>query len=147
VTIIEHGKDKHGRTIADIVLPDGNNVSQQLVKEGLAWWFFKYSKDETLKTSEMEAREGKRGLWDDPIPTPPWVFRKIQKKQVPDISDFEYPGRTLLAILANKKSLAYRHPGCKEYIGMLKQKSLITFDKVEEAEEAGYHRAPIVREP
>ena len=61
VTILEHGKDKHGRTIGDVVLPDGRNLSEQLIKEGLAWWFFKHSKDETLKTLEIEAREAKKG--------------------------------------------------------------------------------------
>lgn len=31
--------DKFGRTIGDVVLPDGTDVNQELVKVGLAWWF------------------------------------------------------------------------------------------------------------
>src|SRR5215218_7583804 len=30
-------RDRHGRSIAEIVLPDGRNVGRELVKEGLAW--------------------------------------------------------------------------------------------------------------
>src|SRR5262245_50484730 len=41
VTIKEHGKDKYGRTIVDVLLPDGSNLNRQLVKEGLAWWYWK----------------------------------------------------------------------------------------------------------
>ena len=74
--------------------------------------FFKYSKDETLKELEMEAREEKRGLWRDPMPIPHWVFRKIQRKQVPEISDFQYPGTVSSGVLANKKSHVYRYPEC-----------------------------------
>ncbi len=37
VTIQIHGHDKHGRTIADVLLPDGTNVNHTLVKEGWCW--------------------------------------------------------------------------------------------------------------
>jgi micrococcal nuclease len=88
VTVEAKEVDRDGRTIADVILADGTNLNRELVKEGLAWWFFKYSKEEMLRALEMEARDGKRGLWENPLPMPPWVFRKIQRKQVPDISDF-----------------------------------------------------------
>ena len=42
-------KDRHGRTVGDVVLPDGTNVSRELVKAGLAWWYRQYSKDESLE--------------------------------------------------------------------------------------------------
>jgi len=34
VTLQTYGKDKHGRTLADVLLPDGTNVNHELVKEG-----------------------------------------------------------------------------------------------------------------
>jgi endonuclease YncB( thermonuclease family) len=61
VTVEVKGVDRDGRTIADVILADGTNLNRELVKEGLAWWFFKYSKDEMLRALEMEARDGKRG--------------------------------------------------------------------------------------
>jgi endonuclease YncB( thermonuclease family) len=33
VTLQTHGKDKYGRTLADVLLPDGTNVNHELVKE------------------------------------------------------------------------------------------------------------------
>lgn len=34
VTLQTYGKDKYGRTIADVLLPDGTNVNHELVKDG-----------------------------------------------------------------------------------------------------------------
>jgi endonuclease YncB( thermonuclease family) len=34
VTIQTHGKDKYGRTLGEVILPDGTNVNHTLVKEG-----------------------------------------------------------------------------------------------------------------
>lgn len=43
VTLQIFGKDKHGRTIADVLLPDGTNVNHTLVKDGWCWWYRKYA--------------------------------------------------------------------------------------------------------
>jgi endonuclease YncB( thermonuclease family) len=43
VTLQTHGKDKYGRTIADVLLPDGTNVNHTLVKDGWCWWYRKYA--------------------------------------------------------------------------------------------------------
>lgn len=56
-------KDKYGRTIADVLLPDGTNVNHQLVKDGWCWWYRKYAPGNTvLQKLEKEAREAKKGL-------------------------------------------------------------------------------------
>ena len=39
VTLQTHGHDKYGRTLADVLLPDGTNVNHALVKEGWCWWY------------------------------------------------------------------------------------------------------------
>jgi endonuclease YncB( thermonuclease family) len=41
VTLQTYGKDKYGRTIADVLLPDGTNVNHTLVKDGWCWWYRK----------------------------------------------------------------------------------------------------------
>lgn len=38
VIIQTHGQDKHGRTIADVLLPGGVHVNHELVKDGWCWW-------------------------------------------------------------------------------------------------------------
>jgi hypothetical protein len=147
VTIIEHGKDRHGRTIGDVVLQDGSNLNQQLVKEGLAWWFWKHSQDKSLRDLEDEARDEKRGLWRERNPIPPWVFRKIQNKHVPDVDDFEPPRKVTSLqlqgaqgqspIIGHRESRIYHRIGCPGY-GKVSQKNAVQFATVEEAEEAGY---------
>ncbi len=34
VVLQTHGKDKYGRTLAEVLLPDGANINHQLVKDG-----------------------------------------------------------------------------------------------------------------
>jgi len=76
VTIQAYGQDKYGRTIGDVILKDGRNLNQELVKAGYAWWYRKYAPGNTaLKTLEAEAREAKEGLWNDPHPIALWGFR------------------------------------------------------------------------
>ena len=63
VTLQTFGKDKYGRTIADVLLLDGTNVNHTLVKEGWCWWYRKYaSGDIEIQKLEKEAREAKMGL-------------------------------------------------------------------------------------
>jgi endonuclease YncB( thermonuclease family) len=81
VTAVLQPKDRYGRPIADIILPDGKNLSQELVKAGLAWWYRQYApNDKTLENLEAEARAAKRGLWSEPNPAAPWDYRKSRKK-------------------------------------------------------------------
>jgi micrococcal nuclease len=80
VTFQIHGKDKYGRTIGDVILPDGTNVNHSLVKEGWCWWYRKYAPGDTvLERLERDAREGQKGLWADSQPVPPWEWRKDRK--------------------------------------------------------------------
>lgn len=76
VTVKESGRDRYGRTLAEVILPDGRSLNKALLKAGLAWWFRKYSKDISLGDLEDEARLAKRGLWADKEPVPPWEWRR-----------------------------------------------------------------------
>jgi micrococcal nuclease len=38
VKIVPRDRDRYGRIVADVVLPDGRVLSDELVKAGLAWW-------------------------------------------------------------------------------------------------------------
>jgi micrococcal nuclease len=75
VTVKPVGRDKHGRTVAVVTLPDGRYLHFELIKAGLAWWFSRTSIDERLSDLQEEARLAKRGLWVDPNPIPPWEWR------------------------------------------------------------------------
>ena len=77
VTVQTHGHDTYKRTLGDVLLPNGMSLNQELVKHGWCWWYRKYAPgDTTLERLESEAREGRKGLWVDPQPVPPWEWRK-----------------------------------------------------------------------
>lgn len=75
------GEDRYKRKVGVVHL--GNvNVNERLVRDGWAWHFVKYAKDnKTLAAAEQEARKAKRGLWaDSKPPVPPWEWRKLSAK-------------------------------------------------------------------
>lgn len=77
VTLQTHGLDEYGSTIGDVILPDGMNLNQELVRRGLCWWYRPNAPgDMVLEGLEKKAREIKKGLWADPQPVPPWEWRK-----------------------------------------------------------------------
>lgn len=79
VTVKVTDTDRRGRTRGDVSLQNGKNLNRELVKAGLAWWYFTYSTDAMLEKLEEEARNSKRGLWEDKSPLPPWEFVKRRK--------------------------------------------------------------------
>ena len=55
-----------------MILPDGMNLNQELVKQGWCWWYRKHAPGNTvLEELERDAREGLKGLWADPQSVPP----------------------------------------------------------------------------
>jgi len=76
VVVVPIEKDRYKRIVGDVFLPNGVNVSYELVRAGLGWWYRKYSEDVVLAVLELEARLERRGLWVDPAPVPPWEWRK-----------------------------------------------------------------------
>jgi endonuclease YncB( thermonuclease family) len=76
VTIRTAGRDRYGRILAEVMLPDGRSLNRELVRAGLAWRYRGYSSDESLGALEAEARAARRGLWSDAHPVPPWEFRR-----------------------------------------------------------------------
>lgn len=73
-------KDRNKRLLAEIILSNGKNLNKELVKNGFAWHYKKYSKDNSYDDLEKQARKQKLGLWNDKIPTAPWEWRKSRKK-------------------------------------------------------------------
>ncbi len=74
-------KDRYRRSIANVFYNDSLNLSSQLLKNGLAWHYLKYSKDTELQKMEDKARKNKIGLWQDPQAIPPWEWRDYKKKK------------------------------------------------------------------
>src|SRR5262249_7769534 len=80
-----------GRTIADVLLPDGTNVNQALAKNGWCWWYQKYAPENVILAElQRRARRSGLGLWADPHPVPPWCYRKKQSRDECEAGTSEY---------------------------------------------------------
>ena len=71
-------KDRYQRIIAEVFVGE-TNINKEIVRAGYAWHFKKYSLDKEYDKIEAEARENKRGLWQDKNPVAPWTWRDIKK--------------------------------------------------------------------
>lgn len=67
-------KDRHGRLIANVILPDGQSLNEELVSQGAA--FFYPHRDlgpefqQKLKELQEEAIRERRGMWDKLLSLP-----------------------------------------------------------------------------
>ena len=82
--------DKYGRILGNVwvqprdCLPCGKTlyVNHAQILAGMAWWYRYYADDQSegdrgrFESAEREAIARKWGLWADPDPVPPWVWRR-----------------------------------------------------------------------
>ncbi len=80
VTVQVVDRDRYGRTVGEVLLPDGRSLNHELVRAGLAWMYRRYTNDQSLSDLEEEARVARRGLWADPHAVPPWEWRIMRKR-------------------------------------------------------------------
>ena len=73
VEVEENGKDRYKRTIGTVYL-GGTDINAQMVENGYAWAYRKFSKKYTPQ--ESKAKKQGLGLWRDKEPIPPWEWRK-----------------------------------------------------------------------
>ena len=96
VTVRHRDTDRYGRTVGEVILPDGSSLNAALVRDGLAWWYRQYAPgDLELAALEEDARSSRRGLWADAEPVAPWDWRRAasprrgaQAADDKDCSDF-----------------------------------------------------------
>ena len=81
VQINEVAVDRYGRTVGELYADDVC-VGCELVREGHAWVYRRFTDDPVLLELEDEARAAKRGLWGLPESqrTPPWEWRETQRR-------------------------------------------------------------------
>lgn len=73
ITGIKKGRDKYGRTIADLYLK-GLWVNKLIVDSGYAYVYLRYD-NENLYPDELQAKNERLGLWAYPNESP-YIFRK-----------------------------------------------------------------------
>lgn len=70
--------DRYGRTIAKVYY-ENKYLSEEIIKAGFGWWYFKFSDDSKLGELQEKAKIKKLGLWSDTKAVSPWEWRKQQK--------------------------------------------------------------------
>lgn len=80
VLVFARGKDRYKRTIAEVYLSGGENLSDLLIARGYAWWYRSFSKEIHRQILEEKAKAEKLGLWKEENAFAPWDFRKSQKQ-------------------------------------------------------------------
>jgi micrococcal nuclease len=98
----EHGQDRYGRTLGTVFIIGSNgtrtNANLAMVKQGLAWQYTRYDHSKELADAEKEARDQRRGLWNDKGPVAPWDWRRQKRRREPR-------GATSLACRADQSDL------------------------------------------
>jgi hypothetical protein len=69
-------KDRYGRSVGHIRC-DGHDVNREMVREGHAWVYRRWMRDQTLLDDEVHAQAARAGLWGLPEKerTAPWDWR------------------------------------------------------------------------
>jgi len=110
------GKDRYERTLG-VIFVGGVNANLQLVRQGLAWHFKKYSDDRELAQAEVEARAARSGLWSGFEPMPPWEYRAL--KQTPQgvigsaTAEVDSSSATTTGFWLNTNSNARHNSSCR----------------------------------
>ncbi|MFC1837249.1 thermonuclease family protein [Thermodesulfobacteriota bacterium] len=71
--------DRYGRTVGIVFDNSETNISQEMVRSGYAWVYKRYCDKpfcDFWLLLEKEARDDKKGLWQEPNPIPPWEWRR-----------------------------------------------------------------------
>ena len=76
VTVRAQSTDRYGRIVGR-VYADGVDVCAEMVRQGAAWVYRQYARDQGLLILEDEAQQKRVGLWDLPPAerVPPWQWR------------------------------------------------------------------------
>jgi endonuclease YncB( thermonuclease family) len=75
--VVVQDTDRYGRTVGRVFV-GATDVNAEMIKQGAAWVYRQYLKDQSLLTLEAQAKAAKRGLWGLPETErcPPWDWRR-----------------------------------------------------------------------
>lgn len=100
--------DKYGRILGHVFVGE-RNINRELVAEGWAWHFVKYSNDPALAAAEKSARQHRLGLWSGPNPLPPWDFRNSPELAEKSVEQPAQAG----TVYVTKTGTKYHRAGCR----------------------------------
>jgi micrococcal nuclease len=76
VRIETEKNDRYGRALAEVFLHDGRNLNDLILSNGYAWWYQKFSPEDSHRCHlQTRAKNERLGLWSSSSALPPWEFR------------------------------------------------------------------------
>lgn len=72
-------KDRYGRILGYVFI-DSVNINKELLRNGLAWHYKFFNKDEELAELEQKAKDKKLNIWSENNPIEPYLWRNRKKK-------------------------------------------------------------------
>lgn len=86
IEVRNEGTDRYGRTLGRVFV-DGRDVTREMIREGHAWAYRQYLKDQSLLADQEYARSNRLGLWSLPEAErmPPWEWRHSRKATAPTL--------------------------------------------------------------
>ena len=79
VVSVEYSKrDRYKRIVGEVYLAN-QRINAELVRAGHAWVYDYYATDKNLYPLQTEAKAKMLGLWSQPDPVAPWVWRKAHR--------------------------------------------------------------------
>jgi len=142
VTVKPTDIDRYSRVVAHVILQDGTNLNEEIIKAGLAWQYKQYSTSSKLAKLEAAARVDKIGIWSDPNPIPPWEWRHGQANQKKGIVSNPSAATTQVSAVyhGNVKSKVFHTSNCRYFSC---KNCVATFNNRDESINAGYRPCKI----
>ena len=78
VEVRVQNQDQYGRQVGRIIA-NGVEANTEQVRAGMAWVYTRYNQDRRLPAIEAQAKRDQLGLWADPHPLEPWLYRRQNK--------------------------------------------------------------------
>jgi len=105
--------DRYGRTVGEVFV-EGIDVNREMVREGHAWAYTKYSHSTEIIELEDGARAAKKGLWALPESQrePPWIWRHPPRAPRPKPGPLECGTRTYCSEMANCEEARFYFEQC-----------------------------------
>jgi micrococcal nuclease len=79
VHLESHGRDQYDRLLGTLWI-DQRNLNRELVAEGHAWVFDRFTPPAELREAQQAARRDRRGLWATPDPLRPSDWRQAHPR-------------------------------------------------------------------
>lgn len=145
VTVISSKKDRYGRTLGKVTI-NGRDINLEQIRRGMAWFYRQYAKDlsaedaKAYEQAEAAAKEENAGLWRDPSPPPPWLFRRGDRGAAVKTPGGKPTTPAIEPIIGNRNTKIYHLPNCPGY-SKVSGHNRVLFKSGDEAEASGYRKA------